>query len=189
MSFIVKSKMIKRILILILLSITVNALGAELRSPLWFKYTFPIEGEDLKRMNLPGWVAERAAKLNFDKKYDLSLHMNPFYIPVDFDNDGKIDITVWVKERSTGKKGVAIFIKSQSLIRLVGAGIRFGNGGDDYSWADLWMPLEKTELKKSHWEKHSPRNIGQGIEIIKFESASGAIYWNGKSLEWYQVSD
>lgn len=174
---------------LIIVLIAVNAWAGELRKPFWFKYTFPIEGTDLQRMNLPEWVAERAVKFNFDQKYDLSLHMNPFYLPVDIDNDGKIDIAVWVQERSTGKKGIAVFIKAQKKIHLIGAGIKFGNGGDDYSWADLWLPFEKTELKKSHWEKNSPRNVGQGIEIIKFESASGAIYWNGKELEWYQVSD
>ena len=95
-------------------------------------------------MNLPEWVAERAVKFNFDQKYDLSLHMNPFYLPVDFDNDGKIDIAVWVQERSTGKKGIAVFIKAQKKIHLIGAGIKFWNGGDDYSWADLWLPFEKT---------------------------------------------
>lgn len=181
--------MINPILILIILSITASSWAAEPRKPLWFKDVFPIEGEDLQRQNLPQWVAERAVKLNFDRKYDLSLHMNPFYLSVDFDNDRKIDIAVWVKERSTGKKGIAIFIKSQDIIHLIGAGKKFGYGSDDYSWVDTWLPFEKTELKKSHWEEHNPKNIGGGIEIRKFESSSGAIYWNGRSLEWYQVSD
>lgn len=182
-------KMINRILIIILLLITSIAWGTEARKTLWFKYTFPIEGKDLQRINLPEWVAERAAELDFDKKYDLSLHMNPFYLPVDFDNDNKTDIAVWVEERSTGKKGIAIFIKSQKVIHLGGAGEKLGMGDGDYSWAGLWLPLDKTELKESHWEKNSPRNIGQGIVLKQFESSSGAIYWNGKALEWYQVSD
>jgi len=182
-------KIMNIILIIFFFFIASNTLGTEVRRPLWFKYTFPIEGEDLQRINLPGWVVERAAKLNFDKKYDLSLHLNPFYLPVDFDNDGKIDIAVWIKERSSGKKGVAIFIKSQEDIHLIGAGKKFGMGDGDYSWANLWLPFDKTGLKKSHWEKNPPKNIGQGIVLRQFESSSGAVYWNGKSLEWYQVSD
>ena len=85
--------------------------------------------------------------------------------------------------------GVAIFIKSQKEIHLAGAGKKFGMGDGDYSWAGLWLPLDKTELVKSHWEKNPPGNLGHGIWLKQFESSSGAIYWNGKSLEWYQLSD
>jgi hypothetical protein len=140
-------------------------------------------------MSLPEWIIERAVKLDFDKKYDLSLHMNPFFLSVDFDMDGRMDIVVWIIARDTGKKGLAIFIRSQEGIQYIGAGKKFGMGNGDYSWANYWLPVEKTDFKKSPWEKETPKNIGQGVEMGQFESSSGAVYWNGKELNWYQLSD
>src|SRR5438552_3791216 len=42
------------------------------------------------------------------KEYDLSYRINPSYLEGDFNGDGKMDIAVLVKERSTGKLGIAI---------------------------------------------------------------------------------
>ena len=179
----------KIILIIFFFFISSNIMGSETHKPLWFTYADPTEGIEYQMVKMPEWVVERAEKLDFDKKYDLSFHINPFYLTVDFDSDNKMDVAVWVKERSSGKKGVAIFIQSQKIIHVAGAGVNLGMGDGDYSWADLWLPLDKTELKQSHWEKKPPGNIGQGIRLTQFESSSSAIYWNGKSIEWYQVSD
>lgn len=42
------------------------------------------------------------------KEYDLSFRMNPSYLEGNFDGGGKMDIAVLVKERSSGKLGIAI---------------------------------------------------------------------------------
>ena len=42
------------------------------------------------------------------KNYELLFRMNPSYLEGDFNGDGKIDTAALVKERSTGKPGIAI---------------------------------------------------------------------------------
>jgi len=58
--------------------------------------------------NVPDTVKKALTNGSTGKKYDLSFHVNPSYPEGDFDGDGKMDAAVLVKERSTGKLGIAI---------------------------------------------------------------------------------
>src|SRR5437867_13140757 len=42
------------------------------------------------------------------KKYEVAFRLNPSYLRGDFNGDGKIDVAVLVKQRPTGKTGIAI---------------------------------------------------------------------------------
>jgi len=77
------------------------------------------------------------------KKYEVSFHVNPFYLRGDFNGDGKIDLAVLVKQRSTGKVGIAIIHESTNKVTILGAGTAIGNGGNDFEWLDTWQVYSK----------------------------------------------
>jgi len=73
------------------------------------------------------------------KKYDLFPRMNPFYLEGDFNGDGALDVAVLIKERGTGKHGIAVVHGTIGKITILWAGIGIGNGGDDFDWMDSWQ--------------------------------------------------
>jgi hypothetical protein len=123
------------------------------------------------------------------KKYDLSVHMNPSYLEGDFNGDGKMDVAVLVKERSTGKVGVAIVSGATGKVTILGAGTGIGNGGDDFEWMDSWQIYSKTHVAHAVRETSVPRFRGEALLVEKREAASALIYWNGKRYVWSQQGD
>jgi hypothetical protein len=83
---------------------------------------------------VPDTVKKPLTNGSTGKKYDLSFHVNPSYLKGDFNGDGKMDAAVFVKERSTGKLGIAIVHGATGEVTIFGAGIAIGNGGDDFEW-------------------------------------------------------
>ena len=86
--------------------------------------------------HIPEPVQRAIANRALAKDYDLSFQMNPFYRSGDFNGDGKIDVAVLVKQRSTGKLGIAIVYGAKDKVTILGAGTAIGNGGDDFVWMD-----------------------------------------------------
>jgi len=123
------------------------------------------------------------------KEYDLSFHVNPSYLEGDFNGDGKTDVAVLVKKRSTGKVGVAIVSGTTGKVTILGAGIGIGNGGDDFEWMDSWQVYSKTRAAHAVSETGVPRFRGDALLVEKSESASALIYWNGKRYVWSQQGD
>ena len=121
--------------------------------------------------SVPDTVKKALTNSSTGKKHDLSFHVNPSYLEGDFDGDGKMDAAVLVKERSTGKLGIAIVDGQTGKVAILGAGIGIGNGGDDFEWMDSWQVYSKT------------RNVEES------EAASALIYWNGKRYVWSQQGD
>src|SRR5436305_730953 len=68
--------------------------------------------------------------------YDVSAPLNPYYLNGDFNGDCKLDLAVLVRQRGTGKLGIAILRAGSSQIYVLGAGTPFGQAGDDFSWMD-----------------------------------------------------
>jgi len=122
------------------------------------------------------------------KEYDPSFRINPFYLEGDFNGDGKMDIAVFVRERSTGKLGIAIVPGTNGKITILGAGIGIGNGGDDFEWMDSWKVYSKTRAAHAP-DETSPRLRGDALMVEKSEAASALIYWNGKKYVWSQQGD
>ena len=78
-----------------------------------------------------------------DRQYEFSSHMNPFYLSGDFDGDGKPDIAILVKQKSSGKIGIAVCHSSTNNVLFIGAGTEVGNGGDNFDWMDIWSVTPK----------------------------------------------
>jgi hypothetical protein len=123
------------------------------------------------------------------KEYNLSFRMNPSYLAGDFNGDGKMDVAVFVQERSTGKLGIAIVHGTTGKMTILGAGIGIGNGGDDFEWMDSWQVCSKTRAAHAADETSVPRLRSDALLVEKSETASALIYWNGKRYVWSQQGD
>jgi hypothetical protein len=122
------------------------------------------------------------------KEYELSFHMNPFCLRGDFNGDGKADIAVLVKQRSTGKLGIAIINSATDKVTVVGAGNAIGNGDDDFEWMDSWQVYSKGRAAQEG-QGSVPHLRGDALLVSKSEAASALVYWNGKRYAWFQQGD
>jgi hypothetical protein len=54
--------------------------------------------------------------------YPVLRSMNPFFIRGDFNGDGAMDLAVWVTQRSSGLRGVAVIHSTLDAVHYLGAG-------------------------------------------------------------------
>ena len=120
--------------------------------------------------------------------YEVSFHLNPFYLPGDFNGDGKNDLAFLVKQRSSGKVGIAIINGATDKLTILGAGTATGNGGDDFEWMDSWQVRSKGRAAQEA-EGSVLHLRGDALLVGKSEAASALIYWNGKRYVWLQQGD
>lgn len=139
--------------------------------------------------DVPDAVKKALTNGSAGKKYGLSFQIKPSYLKGDFNGDGKADVAVLVKERSTGKSGIAIVHGTTGKVSILGAGIGIGNGGDDFEWMDSWKIYPKTRAAHAADETSVPRLRGDALLVEKSEAASALIYWKGKKYVWSQQSD
>lgn len=90
-----------------------------------------------------------------------------------------------IKERATGKIGVAFCNSGSNTVFFVGAGTDFGNGGDNFDWMDSWSLKPKDRLSS----KIASQSKGDALLVEKQESASALIFWTGKKYVWQQQGD
>lgn len=134
-----------------------------------------VASEWLARMSLPRWVDTVVGPLLQEGRYALGLTLNPFFQLGDFDRDQRLDAAVFVRSRESGKYGILMLRRANPRPRALGAGSAFGNGGDDFSWLDIW--------------RVEPSGRGDQLLVEKSESASGAITWDGRGYRWTQLAD
>ena len=139
--------------------------------------------------SLPPRTMETLRALPGSNKYALRANINPYFLQGDFNGDGKIDTAVLVKEKATGKDGIAV-VHGPGEVHLLGAGQDNGGRGDNYDWLDAWYTFPKGIVDQGIGAEDSPpKLIGDALMVIKTESASALIYWTGKDYKWYQQGD
>jgi hypothetical protein len=138
---------------------------------------------------IPEAVARAIANSSLAKNYNLSFRVNPFFLRGDFNGDGKIDVAVLVKQRSSGKLGIAIVHGATDKVTILGAGVGIGNGGDDFEWMDSWRIYSKDNVAREAGEVSVPHLQGDALLVGKSEAASALIYWNNKRYVWFQQGD
>ena len=123
---------------------------------------------------LPSW-AIKAFNEKLSARYELVKKTEPSFFAGDFNGDGRSDVALLIQEKTTGKVGITILESGKNQFKILGAGKFFGNGGDDFSWMDVW----------------SIRHTGKTdrLYVAKSEAASAVIYWDGSKYKWQQESD
>ena len=101
--------------------------------------------------------------------------MKPFFHVGDFNGDGESDVALLIKEKTTGKVGIAILEAKTKEFKIFGAGKSFGNGGDDFDWMDAWSIRHSGKVDR--------------LYVAKSEAASAVIYWDGSKYKWQQEGD
>ena len=142
--------------------------------------------------NIPDGLLKIIEQGSFARTYDLDGSVNPFYLRGDFDGDGKADYAFRIKSKSEKASGIAIWLSTKRKMLILGAGIPFTVSGSSVSnldFLDIWRVYEKKTVERGVGAPLPPRLLGEAILAGKSESASGLIYWNGKSFAWYQQGD
>jgi len=122
----------------------------------------------------PAWsVKEFNEKLS--TRYELVQKLEPSFYVGDFNGDGKSDVALLIEEKTTAKLGIAIVEGGERKIKIVGAGKSFGNGGDDFSWMDVWSIRHSGKVDR--------------LYVAKSEAAGAVIYWDRSKYEWQQEGD
>jgi hypothetical protein len=155
----------------------------------WGPTSSPAPGANEQPLDIPEVIKRAITTSSLARNYDLSFRINPFYLRGDFNGDGKIDIAAFVKQRSTGKFGIAIIHGEAEKATILGAGTAIGNGGDHFEWMDSWQVYSKDRAALEGGEKGLPHLRGDALLVSKSEAASALIYWNGKHYVWLQQGD
>ena len=142
--------------------------------------------------NVPDELREAIGSGRFSEMYDLDGSINPFYLRVDFDGDGKPDYAFRIKSKSTHAIGIAVWLSSLHRFVILGAGVPFrfsGSTATNLDFLNTWQVYGRKPVEQGVEAGPPPHLIGEAILAGKRESASGLIYWNGKSFFWYQQGD
>lgn len=137
---------------------------------------------------VPDWAKRVIERPAFTTGYELAGHLNPFCQRGDFDGDGKLDFAVFIRERSSGKIGIALIHHATGALYIVGAG-KPGFHGDDYAWVDAWSVFDKDVVPQGADEGPPPKLKGDALLIFKTEAASAILWWTGRGYRWYQQGD
>ena len=114
---------------------------------------FTAELDFVTLSSLPPEVRAAFEKNSHAKRYQLSAHINPFYLHGDFNGDGRWDTALLIKERSSGKNGIAIYHGKSNRLIIVGAGQDWGNGSDDFPGLDAWQVFTADRSAKARTAK------------------------------------
>jgi hypothetical protein len=155
----------------------------------WGPASSPAPGASEQPHDIPDVIKRAITTGSLTRNYDLSFRIDPFYLRGDFNGDGKIDVAALVKQRSTGKLGIAIVHGEEEKATILGAGTAIGNGGDDFEWMDSWQVYSKDRVALESGEKSLPHLRRDALLVSKSETASALIYWNGKHYVWLQQGD
>ena len=122
----------------------------------------------------PAW-AMTAFNEKLSTRYEVVQKPEPSFYVGDFNGDGTSDVALLIEEKATTKVGIAIIEGKEKKIKIVGAGKSFGNGGDDFSWMDVWSVRHTGKVDR--------------LYVAKSEAASAVIYWDGSKYKWQQEGD
>jgi hypothetical protein len=136
---------------------------------------------------LPYWAISSWNKESAKLDLRLSTRINPFVWRGDFNADSRSDLAVFVESTVTGKQGILFLLQRQKSV-LVGAGVEFGNGGDDFAWMDVWH-VEDRGTGHGNYTANTVRLKGDGLMVAKESSASALIYWKKGRFKWQQYGD
>lgn len=130
-------------------------------------------------------------KLLVNTNYTVLETLKPHHLVGDFNGDNKNDISFFIENKKTNKKGICIIHSGSNSCVILGAGIKFYAGGDNFRWVDTWETLPKGET----WEAtFTPENellgekkvhlLNSSIRICVEEGGCGVITYKKGKYHW-----
>ena len=138
-------------------------------------------------VQLPFWAEQKWQTFAEREGLTISTRINPFVWRGDFDGDGQADFAILVTRIGSKKEGIVLLLKAKQPL-VLGAGNSFGNGGDDFSWLDLWH-VEERGTAHGNYRGQSVRLTADGLVVAKDSSASALIYLDRGKPKWQQYGD
>jgi hypothetical protein len=138
-------------------------------------------------LQLPTWAQSSWRPFAQARHLALSTRVNPFVWRGDFDGDGRADLALLVVEVERQREGIAFILRGAEPV-LVGAGIEFGNGGDDFSWMDYWYVEDLGAGRRRDAERTGLGTIDT-VVVGSESSASARIVFREGRPAWVQAGD
>jgi hypothetical protein len=107
----------------------------------------------------------------------------------DFNGDGRPDRAVLIVDPVQSRRGIMIQIYGTENVFILGAGIDFGNGGDDFFWLERWQLVTSRSIRPGAYEHPPPKLVGDALKLERPGVASGLVYWLNDQFYWYQLAD
>ncbi len=139
--------------------------------------------------SVPEWARTAMTRSGFDATFAFDAQLNPFSHRADFDGDGTQDFAALVRNRVSGKKGVAFIHRGTGRAFIVGAGNKIPNGADDFGWMDAWAVFDKGVVPQGATAELPPVLKGDALLVFKTEASSAILWWTGTQYQWYQQGD
>jgi len=123
--------------------------------------------------NLPTWVPGALHDAGFAARYELFLDLNPYFQVGRFDEDDAVDVALQIRERASGKRGVAFVHSRDRSVHIVAAGQQLAPGLDDFSAIWVWRVQARAEIDVS-------RGGGRDLLLVsKPEASTIRLWWDG----------
>jgi hypothetical protein len=156
-----------------------------------------LEFQDFElRENLPRWIMFDIEKVNIKDSLVVNRDLNPYFLEADFSGDGQLDIALSVSNIINNKRGILIIHGNSLSSFQIGAGIQFGNGGDDFNWMHVWQLYRKKVAYRTIFTEdfdiegeQEIKLTNTAISVANNESASNIIAWIDNEYIWIHTGD
>jgi hypothetical protein len=143
---------------------------------------------------LPKWGQEKLK--SFADSYVSAPYIDPQFIETDLSGDKTPDLAILIECKADKKKGILILFGRIDKSFVIGAGTKFGNGGDDFKWANVWSVFKDKVTYETTFKPDGDVDTGKkvtldrnAITIREEEGSGGLIYYNGKEFIWIHQGD
>ncbi len=141
--------------------------------------------------NLPAWFMFSWNKVKTETEVEVVNNINPYYLEADFNGDDKLDIALIVESIPDRKRGILLVHGHSFKSKVIGAGSKFGNGGDDFKWMDTWKVYREPTAMETTFTQNfdiaGQRSIelkNIAISVASSEGASNLIVFDGENYVW-----
>lgn len=135
-------------------------------------------------VRIPDWAVKTILTNELFTTYQVKTDMNPFYLEEDLDGDEKVDLVLWVNNRSVNMEGVAVIHRGDNSVHIIGAGKDMGMGST-ISWSKAWFVYRDEWVYNFNDRKKKFMLPNSGIEIRKDSKTSVVFYWDKRIYKSY----
>lgn len=132
----------------------------------------------------PDWARGTIQTNELFTTYQIKTDINPFYLEEDLDGDDKVDLVLWVRNRSVNMEGVAVIHHGDNSVYIIGAGKDMGMGST-ISWSNAWFIYRDEWVYNFNDRKKKFMLPNPGIEIRKDNKTSVIFYWDKRLYKSY----